>query len=163
MAKTTHRAWRWERFRKQWDPFFNAFCSIRRPYITFKLPCGDMDTPPRLLNFFRDVSFPLSLEWPVWSSSSGNNYHAVHRSLSSGGSHFFFTAQWEFLLPCLLLWAKLYFTSSYNLFVLIYCIRILCDWSFRPCHNITDISYFASIYLFFIWSNWSLWRYFVLL
>ena len=28
------------------------FCSIRQPYITFKLPRGDMDTPPRLRNFF---------------------------------------------------------------------------------------------------------------
>ena len=27
-----------------------------------------------------------SLEWHVWSSSSGNNCHAVNRSLSSGGS-----------------------------------------------------------------------------
>ena len=27
-----------------------------------------------------------SLEWHVWSSSSGNNSHAVHRSLSSGVS-----------------------------------------------------------------------------
>ena len=27
-----------------------------------------------------------SLEWLVWSSSSGNNCHAVHRSLSSGAS-----------------------------------------------------------------------------
>ena len=26
------------------------------------------------------------LEWHVWSSSSGNNCHAVHRSLSSGAS-----------------------------------------------------------------------------
>ena len=34
----------------------------------------------------RDVSLPLSLEWPVWSSSSGNNCHAVQRSLSSGAS-----------------------------------------------------------------------------
>ena len=30
----------------------SAFCSIRRPYITFKLPRSDMDTPPRLRNFF---------------------------------------------------------------------------------------------------------------
>ena len=30
-----------------------AFCSIRRPYITFKLPRRDKDTPPRLCNFFR--------------------------------------------------------------------------------------------------------------
>ena len=34
----------------------------------------------------RDVSLPLSLEWHVWSSSSGNNCHAVYRSLSSSAS-----------------------------------------------------------------------------
>ena len=32
------------------------------------------------------MSLPPSLEWQVWSSSSGNNCHAVHRSLSSGES-----------------------------------------------------------------------------
>ena len=37
-----------------------------------------------------DVSLPLSSEWQVWSSSSGNNCHAVHRSLSSGASLFFY-------------------------------------------------------------------------
>ena len=60
--------------------------SIRRPYITFKLPCGD--TPPQLLPISsdRDVSLLLNLEWPVWSSSSGNNCHPVQRSLSSGAS-----------------------------------------------------------------------------
>ena len=63
-------------------------CSIRRPYITFKLPRGNMDTPPQFLPISgdRDVSLPLSLEWPVWSSSSGNNCHAFQRSLSSGAS-----------------------------------------------------------------------------
>ena len=62
--------------------------SIRRPYITFKLPRGDMDMPPQLLPISsdRDVSLPLNLEWPVWSSSSGNNCHPVQRSLSSGAS-----------------------------------------------------------------------------
>ena len=30
-----------------------VLCSIRRPYIAFKLPRGDMDTPPRLRNSFR--------------------------------------------------------------------------------------------------------------
>ena len=62
--------------------------SIRRPYITFKLQCGDMDTPPQLLPISsdRNVSLPLTLECPVWSSSSGNNCHAVQRSLSSGAS-----------------------------------------------------------------------------
>ena len=88
MAETTHTAWRRERFREQRDPFFTAFCSIRQPYITFKLPRGDMDTSPQFLPISgdRDMSLPLTLEWPVWSSSSGNNCHAVHRSLSSGAS-----------------------------------------------------------------------------
>ena len=36
-----------------------AFCSIRRPYITFKLPRGDMDTPPRLRNFFRYLAIGM--------------------------------------------------------------------------------------------------------
>ena len=57
-------------------------------------------TPPQFLPISgdRDVSLPLSLEWPVWSSSSGNNSHAVQRSLSSGASvyenimGFFFTS-----------------------------------------------------------------------
>ena len=74
--------------------------SIRRPYITFKLPRGDMDTPPRLLSISggRDVPLPLSLEWSVWSSSSRNNCHPVQRSLSSGATvyeslmGFFFTS-----------------------------------------------------------------------
>ena len=34
----------------------------------------------------RNVTLPPSLEWHVWSSSSGNNCHAVHRSPSSGAS-----------------------------------------------------------------------------
>ena len=53
--------------------------------------------------FFRylatgNVSLPLTLKWPVWSSSSGNNCHPVQRSLSSSASAyesimgFFFTS-----------------------------------------------------------------------
>ena len=61
---------------------------------------GHASTPPQFLPISgdRDVSLPLSLEWPVWSSSSGNNCHAVQRSLSSGASvyesimGFFFTS-----------------------------------------------------------------------
>ena len=65
-----------------------VLCSIRRPYITFKLPRGDMDTPPQLLPISsdRNVSLPLSFEWPVRSSSSRNNCHPVQWSLSSGAS-----------------------------------------------------------------------------
>ena len=33
-----------------------------------------------------EIAHSISLEWHVWSSSSGNNCHAVHRSLSSGAS-----------------------------------------------------------------------------
>ena len=91
MTETTHTVWRWERFREQRDPFFSIFfCSIRRPYITFKLPRRDKDTPLRLCNLpdLRRLGCVTSahLEWPVWSSSSGNNCHAVHRSLSSHAS-----------------------------------------------------------------------------
>ena len=32
------------------------------------------------------ITHSISLEWYVWSSSSGNNGHAVHRSLSSSAS-----------------------------------------------------------------------------
>ena len=61
---------------------------------------GHASTPPQLLPISgdRDVSLLLSLEWPVWSSSCGNNCHAVQRSLSSGASvyesimGFFFTS-----------------------------------------------------------------------
>ena len=65
-----------------------VLCLIRRPYITFKLSRGDMGTPPQLLPISsdRDMSLPLTLEWPVWSSSSGNNCHPVQRSLFSGAS-----------------------------------------------------------------------------
>ena len=42
-----------------------------------------------------------SLECPVWSSSSGNNSHAVHRSLSSGASVYECTMGFFCLVPFL--------------------------------------------------------------
>ena len=42
----------------------------------------------------QNMHFPPSLEWHVWSSSCGNNCHAVHRSLSSGAS--VLTVPWYF-------------------------------------------------------------------
>ena len=39
-----------------------------------------------------------SLDWHVWVSSSGNNCHAVHRSLSSGASVYVCTAGY-YLVP----------------------------------------------------------------
>ena len=49
---------------------------------------GHASTPPQFLRYLAIgmCHFRLSLEWPVWSSSSGNNCHAVQRSLSSGAS-----------------------------------------------------------------------------
>ena len=50
--------------------------------------CLHASTPPQLLPISgdRDVSLPLSLEWPVWLSSNRNNCHAVQRTLSFGAS-----------------------------------------------------------------------------
>ena len=47
---------------------FTGFCSIRRPYITFKLPRGDMDTPPRLRNFFRYLAIGMCHFRYLWNS-----------------------------------------------------------------------------------------------
>ena len=49
---------------------------------------GHASTAPQFLPISgdRNVSLPLFLERPVWSSSSVNNCHAVQRSLSSGAS-----------------------------------------------------------------------------
>ena len=43
-----------------------------------------------------------SLEWHVWSSSSGNNRHAVHKSLSSGASVYECTMGFYLVPYCLL-------------------------------------------------------------
>ena len=52
-----------------------------------------------------------SLEWHVWSSSSGNNYHAVHMSLSSGASLFSGTVGPS---PCPILSAELTCEISFD-------------------------------------------------
>ena len=83
--------------------------------VIFQLP--DFLSSPGLYNCFtptqslpitgqRNMQLPPSLEWHVWSSSSGNNCHAVHRSPSSGASVF---------EPCPVLSAKLdYAISSHH-------------------------------------------------
>ena len=48
------------------------------------------------------VAHSISLEWHVWSSSSRNNCHAVHRSLSFGASVWLYHG----ILPCPILSAK---------------------------------------------------------
>ena len=160
MDETTHTEWRRGQFREQRDPF-HSFCSIRRPYITFKLPRGDMDTPPRLRNFFRYLAIGMCHFRYLWNGLcdhhraeitviqfTGHSLPVHHsevgpspcRILSAehtcaisfdyglcdrhrveitimqliGHSlpvhHFFYTTVRIFFLPCLILWAKLYFT-----------------------------------------------------
>ena len=90
MAETTHTEWRRGQLREQRDPFHCLLFNSSALYF-LQTPTrrnGHASRPPQFLPISgdRDVSLPLSLEWPVWSSSSGNNCHAVHRSLSSGAS-----------------------------------------------------------------------------
>ena len=51
------------------------------------LQLTDFLSPPSYIIVQSPTQSPTkSLEWHVWSSSSGNDCHAVHRSLSSGAS-----------------------------------------------------------------------------
>ena len=62
------------RAQTNWLPFFTEFYNSSIAH-SISLHTGH-----------RNVSLPPSLEWHVWSSLSGNDCHAVHRSLSSGTS-----------------------------------------------------------------------------
>ena len=67
---------------------------------------------PVSLSYIIVQSPTQSLEWHVWSSSSGNNCHAVHRSLSSSASVYECTMGF---LPCSIFSAKpAYVISSHN-------------------------------------------------
>ena len=47
--------------------------------------------------------------------------------------------------------------TPYTPSVLICCIRLLCDWSFRLCHRIAYICCFVVSYLSSLWYDWFLW------
>ena len=71
--------------------FSTAYCHQRVSKLTDFLSLPSyiiVQSPTQYLPItgHRDVSLPLSLEWHVWLSSSGNNCHAVHGSLFSGTS-----------------------------------------------------------------------------
>ena len=78
------------------------------------VPYYQPSSPARFLSITGhwDVSLPLSLEWHVWSSSSGNNCHPVHRSLSSGASLFDGTVRIFFTLSHIVSQAVFYIDSS---------------------------------------------------
>ena len=67
-------------------PGDSAFCWLSLPHLITN--SSDL----QLTDFLSSPSYIIvqsptqSLEWHVWSSSSGNNCHAVHRSLFSGAS-----------------------------------------------------------------------------
>ena len=84
----------------RWDFYLVPYCQPSSPTRSFPITGHG------------NVSLPPSLEWHVRSSSSGNNCHAVHKSLSSGASLCDGTVGF---LPCPILSAKLaYAISSHN-------------------------------------------------
>ena len=90
MAETTHTGQR--RDQLSWTAEFFHFLPINSSALYYlQTPTrryGHASTPPQFLPISGDRAVPLppSLEWHVWSSSSGNNCHAVHRSLFSEAS-----------------------------------------------------------------------------
>ena len=91
--------------------FLFSWCSTGGPGPSFLLSAGFLyhilsptSLVPKLTDFLSSPSYIIvqsptkSLEWHVWSSSSGNNCHAVHRSLSSGASIYDCTAGF-YLVP----------------------------------------------------------------
>ena len=99
-------SWRQNRTAIYWPPLLwpSALCLSRSPGLLNRRPGGPLgwmlafstaschQRVSKLTDFLSSPSYILvllptqSLEWHVWSSSSGNNCHAVHRSLSSGAS-----------------------------------------------------------------------------
>ena len=92
------------------DPSAGWWLSLPHLYSNFSGPqLTDFLSPP---SYIIVQSPTQSLEWHVWSSSSGNNCHAVHRSLSSGASVYECTMGF---LPCPIFSAKpAYAISSHN-------------------------------------------------
>ena len=69
----------------------SAGCWLSLPHLVSNssdLQLSDLLSPP---SYIIVQSSTHSLEWHVWSSSSGNNCHAVHRSLISGASVYEYT------------------------------------------------------------------------
>ena len=111
-------SWRQNRTAIYWPPLLwpSALCLSRSPGLLNRRPGGPFgwmlafstasyhQRVSKLTDFLSSPSYILvllptqSLEWHVWLSSSGNNCHAVHRSLSSGASVYDCTAGF-YLVP----------------------------------------------------------------
>ena len=69
------------------------------PHLITKLSDLQISWLPVFTELYNSsIAHSISLEWHVWSSSSGNNCHVVHRSLSSGASVYDCTAGF-YLVP----------------------------------------------------------------
>ena len=99
-------SWRSNRTAIYWPPLLwpSALCLSRSPGLLNRRPGGPLfwvqasstaschQWVSKLTDFLSSPSYMIVqsptqyLEWHVWSSSSGNNCHAIHRSLSSGAS-----------------------------------------------------------------------------
>ena len=94
-----------------WNPTYQGLQEPLRPGVAFPTTSRrDNSNWCCLISVFAlyNSSTPIqsptrSLEWHVWSSSSGNNCHAVHRSLSSGASVYECTMG---ILACPILFGK---------------------------------------------------------
>ena len=65
----------------------SAECRLSLPHLVTNGSGLQINWLPVFTELYNSsIAHSISLEWHVWSSSSGNNYHAVHRSLSSGAS-----------------------------------------------------------------------------
>ena len=85
------------RFREQQN-FFTVFRSIRRLYITFKLACGDMDTPPRPRNFFRYLAIGMCHFRRLWNGMCDRHRAEITVMQFTGHSlpvNHFVAAQWD--------------------------------------------------------------------
>ena len=84
-------------------PGGSAFCWLSQPHVVSNssdLQRTDFLSSP---SYIIVQSSTQSLEWHVWSSSSGNKCHAIHRSLSSRASVYECTMGF---LPCPIFSAK---------------------------------------------------------
>ena len=115
-------SWRPSRTAIYWPPLLwpSALCLSTFPRVAQPEACwptllaagflyhilSPMGQVSKLTDFLSSPSYIIvpsptqSSEWHVWSSSSGNNCHAVHRSLSSGASVFDCTAGFNLVPFC---------------------------------------------------------------
>ena len=91
-----------------------VFCSIRRPYITFKLPRGDMDTPPCLRNFFLYLAIGICHFRDLWNGMCDRHRAEITVMQFRGHSlpvYQSMSVSWDFF-PCPILLAR----STYAIF-----------------------------------------------